>query len=231
MKAVKYVRVSSNEQNTARQSKTDLKLYIDRCSGTIPFAERQQGKKLLTDIDKKNINAIHIHSIDRLGRSAMDIQQTIDTLLKKGVNIVVEDLGLNALLKDNSINPMFKLITDLMANIAQMERDSIKKRQAEGIAIAKAKGVYKKARNRQKLSDVELLNKNVAIVNCLKSEMSLTKTAQSTGKSIPTIIKIKKILNQTKRRMSYSDEDLASIQSVEYDDFTDKEKKAYDETE
>lgn len=194
MVAVKYVRVSTEEQNTARQTNTDLKLYIDKCSGVIPFDERPQGKKLLIDIDKKNITAIYVHSIDRLGRNAMDIQQTINLLLTKGVNIVVEDLGLNALLKDNSINPMFKLITDLMANVAQMERDSIKKRQAEGIAIAKAKGIYKKSRNRQKLTDAELLNNNVAIVNCLKSDMSLNKTAQSTGKSVPTVIKIKKIL-------------------------------------
>jgi hypothetical protein len=61
-----------------------------------------------------------------------------------------------------------------------MERDSIKKRQAEGI--------YSKSRNRQKLSNDELLKNNTAIVNCLKPHMSLQKTAQS----VPTVTKIKR---------------------------------------
>jgi DNA invertase Pin-like site-specific DNA recombinase len=194
MQTVKYIRVSTAEQNTARQERTHFTMYIDKCSGVIPFAERPEGKKLLKDIEKGQITQIDVHSIDRLGRNAMDIQNTIDFILSKQINIMVEDLGLSALLPNNTKNPMFKLITDLLANVAEMERLSVKKRQAEGIAIAKAKGIYSQSRNRQPLSNEELIEKNKAVANCLKANMSLKKTAESTNKSIPTIIKIKKAL-------------------------------------
>ena len=198
MEEVKYIRVSTVEQNTARQENNNLKLYIDRCSGTIPFEERTEGKKLLNDIGKGKVCAVRVHSIDRMGRNAMDIQKTIDSITSKGINILVEDLGMNALSSNGSLNAMFKLITDLLANVAQMERESIRKRQAEGIAIAKANGVYSKSRNRKKLSDDELLEKNKAIVHCLNARMSLTRTAEVTGRSIPTICKVKGILVNTK---------------------------------
>ena len=197
MKTVKYIRVSSKDQNTARQENTTMKLYIDKCSGTIPFKERKAGKKLLKNIDE--INNIHVHSIDRLGRNAIDIQNTINDFTSKGINVIVEDLGITSLLPNGDQNPVFKLITDLMANIAQMERDNIKKRQTEGIAIAKAKGVYNKSKNRQKLTDIELLEKNKEIVTCLLNGMSLEVTKATIKRSIPTIIKVKKALKATKQ--------------------------------
>ncbi len=202
MEEVKYIRVSTTEQNTARQESANMKLYIDRCSGTIPFSERQQGKKLLKDIGTGKVSTVRVHSIDRMGRNAMDIQKTIDSITSNGINILVEDLGMNALSGKGELNPIFKLITDLLANVAQMERESIRKRQSEGIAIAKAKGVYSKSRNRNKLTDEEFLKRNNAIVHCLNADMSLQKTAEATGKSVPTICKVKKVLQNTRRNVN-----------------------------
>lgn len=196
MKTAKYIRVSTNEQNIARQENKEFIMYTDKCSGIIPFLERPQGKKVLSDIKNGKIAILHVHSIDRLGRNAMDIQNTIDLILNSGVNIIVDDLGVSALLPDKTKNSVFKMITDLLANVAQMERDSIKKRQAEGIAIAKAKGVYSKSRNRVPLTDSELIEKNKKVVNCLELGMSLNKTAESTGLSVPTVIKVKKALKE-----------------------------------
>jgi DNA invertase Pin-like site-specific DNA recombinase len=194
MKA-KYIRVSTDGQSTARQEQTDLKTYIDKCSGTIPFAERTQAKRLLKAIEQGKINTVHVHSIDRLGRNAMDIQQTIYNLAEKGINVFAEDLQMYSL-KDGKINPMFKMITDLLANVAQMERDSTLERQRQGIKIAKERGVYSKARHRRPLTAMELIEKNTAIANCLKQGMSLNKTAETTGKTVPTVIKVKKAMQE-----------------------------------
>ncbi len=193
MKTVKYIRISTASQNTARQENTELKNYIDVCSGIVAFKERKEAKKLLKDVEQGKVKQINVHSIDRLGRNAKDIQDTIFYFAELGVNIFAEDLGMNSLLKDK-LNPMFKLVTDLLANVAQLERDSIRQRQKEGIAIAKAKGVYKKAKHRQPLTEKQLIQKNKAILNCLETGMSLNKTAEATGKSIPTIIKVKKAI-------------------------------------
>jgi DNA invertase Pin-like site-specific DNA recombinase len=192
---VKYIRVSTKEQSTARQEQTELKTYVDKCSGTIPFVERKEAKKLLKAIEQGKVTCIHVHSIDRLGRDAMDIQQTIYNLAEKGVNVFTEDLQMYSL-KDGKMNPMFKMITDLLANVAQMEREGIKERQKQGIAIAKANGVYSKSRHRKPLTEKEIIQKNKPIAICLEKGMSLNETKETTGKSIPTIIKVKKALKQ-----------------------------------
>ena len=73
MKA-KYIRVSTKEQNTDRQTDFDGLTHIDLCSGSIPFKDRPEAKKLLSN---KEITEVHVHSIDRLGRNTLDIMQTI----------------------------------------------------------------------------------------------------------------------------------------------------------
>uniref|UniRef100_UPI003216ED39 recombinase family protein n=1 Tax=uncultured Draconibacterium sp. TaxID=1573823 RepID=UPI003216ED39 len=192
MATVKYIRVSTSEQNTARQE-SNLKMYTDKCSGIIPFSERTVAKKLLKACQDGKIECINVSSIDRLGRNAFDIQSTINQLSEMGVNIFAEDLAMYSL-KDGEVNPMFKLITDLLANVAQMELNNIKERQRQGIEAAKKRGAFSKPRARQSLTDDELLEKNEAIVTCLQNSMSLKQTATATGKSIPTITKVKRTM-------------------------------------
>ena len=195
MKA-KYIRVSTEEQNTERQECFDGKKYTDKISGAVPFADRKEGGRLLKDIKAGKITCLHIHSVDRLGRNAIDIQQTINEIISSKCQIKVEDYGIEAILPTGEINMMFKMITDLLANLSQMDRDSIKRKQAEGIAIAKAKGVYSKPKNRRHYTDDEILLKHKPVVQMLKAKMSLNEVIEATGKSRSTVIKVKKIMNK-----------------------------------
>ena len=142
MKTAKYIRVSTTEQNIDRQTTTTHKQYIDKCSGSIPFNERANAIKLLNDIANKKIDTLVVHSIDRLGRNAFDIQTTLNTLSNLNINVYVENIGLYSMI-ENKPNSIFKMITDVLSNVAEMERTSLLERQREGIIIAKAKGTYK----------------------------------------------------------------------------------------
>ncbi|MDF2552862.1 MAG: transposase [Chryseobacterium sp.] len=144
MKA-RYIRISTGAQNIARQEEKqskDEKVYIDIVSGSVPFKNREQGKELIKAIEKNEINYISVSSIDRLGRNLYDILTTLEFFKEKGVITKVENLGLESLINGKE-NQAFKLIISVMANIAEMERETILERQREGIAIAKAKGIYK----------------------------------------------------------------------------------------
>ena len=83
---VYYLRVSTIEQNTARQMEEipeDCKVFEDKVSGSIPFAERTEGRNIVNLIKQRQINTIYVHSIDRLGRNSLDILQTIQFFLIK----------------------------------------------------------------------------------------------------------------------------------------------------
>ena len=85
-KTAKYIRVSSVNQNTARQKIDDIKIYEDKCSGAIEFEKRPSALKLMTDIGKGKITTLHIHSIDRLGRNQIDVLNTIQKLKNYKLN-------------------------------------------------------------------------------------------------------------------------------------------------
>lgn len=170
MKA-KYIRVSTEEQNTARQQEDGFKVYEDKISGLIPFAERPKAKRLLEDIESGLVTEVYVHSIDRLGRSQLDILQTIKMLTEQGVNVVSQKEGLSTMV-DGKENPYAKVILGIMATFAEFEVNQKKERQREGIRIAKKRNVYKDGRGGTERKTVEQLLTNE------KNAKALTKWEQ-----------------------------------------------------
>jgi len=115
-------------------------IYIDKKSGK-DF--ERPGYKALTEKLKAN-DVLYIKSIDRLGRNYEEIQNQWRILIKeKGIDIVVIDMPLldTRLNKDLMGTFIADLVLQILSFVAQSERDTIRKRQAEGIATAKARGV------------------------------------------------------------------------------------------
>lgn len=198
MKA-RYIRVSTGNQNTERQlqkSHPHEKLYIDIISGATPFSQRPEGKKMLEDIEAGLIDYISVHSIDRLGRNLFDILATLEFLNEKKIVLKTDNLGIESLINGKP-NSAFKLIISVMANIAEMERNSLLERQREGINIAIAKGVYKGRLKGSVESDEQVLDKYKEVIKYLKKGQSLRDTAKLCNVSLGTVQKVKQILNKT----------------------------------
>lgn len=194
MKA-RYVRTSTANQNNERQlirNHPDEKLYIDVCSGSIPFALREQGKILLQDLKLGDLSYLSVHAIDRLGRNLIDILTTLKHLDNLGMVVKVDSLGIESRIKDKP-NPAFKLITTVMGQIGEMERETMLERQKEGIAIAKANGKYKGRVRGSIESKNEFLSKYTKVAKELNLGMSLRKTAKLCDVSLATVQKVKRM--------------------------------------
>ena len=198
MKA-RYIRVSTANQKIERQlikEHPEEMLFIDVISGSIPFKDRPKGHELMSKIKNGDITYISVHSIDRLGRNLFDILSTLELLNNKLITLKVDNLGIESLVDDKP-NHAFKLIISVMANIAEMERESLLERQREGIAIAKAKGVYRGRVKGSIESDEEVLHRYKNIIKHLKKGYSLRVTAKLCEVSLGTVQKVKAILNKT----------------------------------
>ncbi|ESU19398.1 Resolvase domain-containing protein [Flavobacterium cauense R2A-7] len=198
MAKVKYVRVSTTEQNTGRQetnSKEFSKVYIDKVSGSVKFSERKEASKLISDIESGIIKEIHINSIDRLGRSIIDILTMIEFFNEKSVKVFVENIGMYSLI-DGKPNPSFKMIVSVLGNVAEMERNNMLERQKQGIELAKAKGTYKGRLYGTRMNDDEVLVKYKAVVKELKNGESLRRAAKIGSCSLGTAQKIQRILQE-----------------------------------
>lgn len=195
----RYIRVSSQKQNIARQTKCgeDEIVYTDYVSGAIPFSERLKAKELLAEVFAGNVDLIVVNSIDRLGRSTLDVLSTINLLHKNGATLFVENLGLKSL-SDGQENPTFKLIVAVLANIAEMERTALRERQLQGIAIAKSNGTYKGRQKGTNESSQEFLSKYPVVVSYLKKQnhYTLKEIAKLGNCNINTVQKVKKILKE-----------------------------------
>jgi DNA invertase Pin-like site-specific DNA recombinase len=199
MKA-RYIRVSSATQNTIRQTvnaNKDEQVFIDVVSGVVPFNERTESSKLIEAIENGLVNYVSVEAIDRLGRSTYEIQSTIEYFNKMNVTLKVDNLGIESLV-NNKVNPTFKLISDVLANVSEMERTNSKERQAQGIKIAVAQGKFKGRVKGSGASDSEVLEKYKLVVKTLNnhSDLSLRKIASISNVSLATVQKVKKILDK-----------------------------------
>lgn len=191
-KVVRYIRVSTPEQNTARQN-TDNKIpFVDTCSGSVAFRDRKDGERLIRNVSE--IKEVHVHSIDRLGRNTLDILNTIQLLTKHQVNVISQKEGLHTLLDDGTENPTAKMMVGILGTLAEFELTRIKERQAEGIEKAKERGVYKtNGGNRVSETKTKFLSKkkNALCLKELKRGNSVRRAALLSGISIITARKVK----------------------------------------
>lgn len=195
---VKYIRVSSLDQNTQRQQTNESefdKVYVDKVSGAISFFERPKGKILLNDIRLGKVKEVHISSLDRLGRSILDLLTVIEYFSSKLVNLFVENIGMFSMI-DGKPNSTFKMIASVLGNVAEMERNNMLERQRQGIEIAKAKGVYKGRLYGSRMTTEEFLNKYKKVANELANGESLRRAAALGGCSLGVAQRVKKAMKE-----------------------------------
>lgn len=175
-----YIRVSSKDQNEARQIKAmeewgvnKKQIYIDKQSGK--DFERPEYQKMLKKAKKGDV--IVVQSIDRLGRNYNDILEQWAMITKqKQVDIVVIDMPLlDTRQKKDDLTGRFiaDLVLQILSYVAQTEREFIKKRQAEGIAAAKERGVKFGAKRKPVPENFEELKEE-----WLQGEISVRKAAK-----------------------------------------------------
>lgn len=133
-----YVRVSTEEQNTARQEvlmrELDVEeVYIDRMSGK--NLNRPSLQRMLEFVRKGDV--VVVESFSRFARNTRDLLELTEILTSKGVEFVSQKESVD------TSTPQGKFMLTIFGAVAELERESIRQRQAEGIAIAKQNGAYK----------------------------------------------------------------------------------------
>ncbi|WP_309260555.1 recombinase family protein [Bacillus cereus] len=144
-----YMRVSSKEQNLDRQYEalknyvTDKDyIYSDKASGK--DMEREGFQNMLKAMRKGD--TLYIKSIDRLGRNKELIKDYLEQFKKKGIRVKIIDIPTTMQDRPSEeewvIDMINNIIIEVYTSMAEQERQNIKQRQSEGIAVAKAKGKH-----------------------------------------------------------------------------------------
>ena len=133
-----YIRISTTDQNTARQEVLMEELgvgqvFIDRMSGK--STDRPELKRMMNFVREGDV--VMVESISRFARNTRDLLELVEKLTAKGVEFVSKKEAID------TTTPTGKFMLTVFGAVAELEREYILQRQKEGIAIAKANGVYK----------------------------------------------------------------------------------------
>ena len=148
-----YVRVSTKEQNTERQTGLKLrfncdKVYIDKLSGK--NTNRPQFKEMLSQL--RSGDTVIVESYSRASRSTKDLLELVEILNKKEVNFISVKENLD------TSTPAGRLMLTMFAGLYQFERECMLERQSEGIKIAQEKGNYKNVGRKKLVPNDKVFN-------------------------------------------------------------------------
>ena len=180
---VAYVRVSTVEQNEARQlealKKHDIeKWFIEKVSGK--DTNRPKLQEMLDYV--REGDTVYIHDFSRLARSTKDLLEIIELLAAKGVNLISNKENLD------TSSATGKLMVTVIAAINEFERQNLLERQKEGIEIAKKEGKFKGGQVKQ-IDDAAF---NAAYEKYKNREINKTQFAAALKVSRPTLDKLLK---------------------------------------
>jgi DNA invertase Pin-like site-specific DNA recombinase len=191
---VGYVRVSTQDQNEARQLEgIELdRTFTDKASGK--DAKRPQLEALLSFV--REGDSVMVHSMDRLARNVDDLRRIVKQLTGRGIAVEFVKESLRFTGEDS---PMANLLLTMLGAVAEFERSLIRERQREGIAIAKQKGVYKGRKPSLTPERIVELRQRVSVAEANKSHV-----AREFGISRETLYQCIKQTRRAERQTQYS---------------------------
>lgn len=181
MRAVIYTRTSTSRQSTDSQlealntlvsrSGYDLVEIIEDkgVSGTKKGRQREGMAKVMEMVNRKDMDVLCVYSVDRIGRSITDVISLVEELGEKGVGLIIHKNGID------TTTTYGKTLVGFFALVAQMERDFIASRIADGIAASKAKGKVfgRKKISNEKIDAIKELRKQGKGMNFIAKQLSV----------------------------------------------------------
>lgn len=196
-----YARVSSNSQNLDRQIEILKengceKIFTEKLSGK-SIKDRPVFNEALNYSREKDI--FIVESLDRLGRNYNEVIETINTLKKKDVQLIITSLPIMQEIIGNELMDRFvkDLIIQILAMISEQERAESKRKQAQGIELAKKRGAFKGKPLIYSPTSRDLQKRTIyfKIVDELKEGLPISQIAKRNAVTRTTIYRIKKSLN------------------------------------
>ena len=204
-KVVLYCRVSTQVQDYERQV-SDLtqfakkhqweiaETFTEKISGAKKNNERKELASLLSYARLHYINRVLVTELSRLGRDTLQVLAAIDMLNKAKVSLYIMNYNIETLTPDGKVNPMSQFMITLLAEVARMERRTIKERMASGYNNFRANGGKVGRKTGYRKSDEDFRTQYKDVFRLLGKGVSLRDISKATGVSVNTVKRCKSLL-------------------------------------
>lgn len=204
-KVVLYCRVSTQVQDYERQV-SDLtqfakkhqweiaETFTEKISGAKKNDERKELTSLLSYARVHYTNRVLVTELSRLGRDTLQVLAAIDMLNKAKVSLYIMNYNIETLTPDGKVNPMSQFMITLLAEVARMERRTIKERMASGYNNFRANGGKVGRKTGYRKSDEDFRTQYKDVFRLLGKGVSLRDISKATGVSVNTVKRCKNLL-------------------------------------
>ena len=205
MKTVIFARVSTSVQEYDRQVNELTAfangngwvveaVFAEKVSGAKANNERTELLNMISYVEANHIDKVLVTELSRLGRDTLQVLEVIEMLNGKGISLYIQNYNIETLTKEGKVNAMSQFLITILAEVARMERKTIRERVESGYKNYRAAGGKVGRKVGYQKSESMMKEQYTEEIKLLKKGYSLRNIAKITGTSINTIRKCKGLI-------------------------------------
>ena len=205
VKTVIFARVSTSSQEYDRQVNelTTLangngwsveSVFAEKISGAKSNVDRTELLNMINFVEANHIDKVLVTELSRLGRDTLQVLEVIEMLNGKGISLYIQNYNIETLTKEGKVNAMSQFLITILAEVARMERKTIRERVESGYKNYRANGGKVGRKTGYQKSESDMKEQYIEEIKLLKKGYSLRNISKITGTSINTIRKCKGLI-------------------------------------
>jgi DNA invertase Pin-like site-specific DNA recombinase len=204
-KIVIFARVSTGVQDYQRQVNelstiaqrnawSIEETFCEKVSGAKKNAERKELSRMVEYVQAHNINKVAVTELSRLGRDTLQVLEVIEQFNRLGISLYIMNYGIETLTADGEVNPMSQFLVTILAEVARMERKTIRERVESGYKNFRANGGKVGRKEGYRKSETDMREQYAEEIRLLRKGISLRNICKITGTSVNTIRKCQSLI-------------------------------------
>ena len=164
-------------------------VFCEKISGAKKNCERKELTRMIEYVQAHNINKVAVTELSRLGRDTLQVLEVIEKFNKLGISLYIQNYGIETLTESGAVNPMSQFLITILAEVARMERKTIRERVESGYKNYRANGGKVGRKEGYRKSETEMKEQYAEEIRLLRKGISLRNISKITGTSVNTIRK------------------------------------------
>ena len=169
-------------------------VFCEKVSGAKKNTERKELSRLVEYVQAHNIDKVAVLSLDRLGRDTLQVLEVIEQFNRLGISLYIQNYGIETLTANGEVNPMSQFLITILAEVARMERKTIRERVESGYKNYRANGGKVGRKEGYRKSEADMREQYAEEIRLLRKGISLRNISRITGTSVNTIRKCQSLI-------------------------------------
>ena len=169
-------------------------VFSEKISGAKKNVERKELSSMVEYIQAHNINKVAVTELSRLGRDTLQVLEVIEQFNRLGISLYIQNYGIETLTENGEVNPMSHFLITILAEVARMERKTIRERVESGYKNYRANGGKVGRKEGYRKSEADMREQYAEEIRLLRKGISLRNVSKITGTSVNTIRKCQSLI-------------------------------------